>query len=83
MNKLNINLLKKQINYRCTYTGIKETDIIYKKLIKSKINKLSYSELLLLSEIFKKMSDSEILLTLTQKIKPIRIYEDLFKKLNV
>ena len=77
----NIEILKKQILYRCTYTGTKETDLLYKKFIANKINKFSHQELVQLSSLFNEISDTDILLILTRKIKPHSNYEYLFNKL--
>ena len=74
----NINTLKKQIIYRCSYTGTKETDILFKKKILIKLNQLNLSELQDLSNLFKTISDYEISLILTRKILPQKKYEILF-----
>ena len=55
-----IEVLKKTIRYRLSYSGTKETDILYKQMILSKINKLSINELNLLSNLFKDLPDTEI-----------------------
>ena len=44
MSEYNIKKLKKQIIYRCLYTGTKETDLLYQKLIVNKIDTLSSNE---------------------------------------
>ena len=77
----NIKLLKKQIIYRCTHTGIKETDLIYKKTIIKNINRLSLSELQNLSDLFQEISDPEIFLILTGQLIPNKKHESLFDKL--
>ena len=41
----NINDIKKKIIYRCLYSGIKETDLLYKKTIIKNINTLTFEEL--------------------------------------
>ena len=41
MNEKNIKNIKKQIIYRCSYTGTKETDLLYQKLFVNKIDSLS------------------------------------------
>ena len=45
MSEYNIKKLKKKIIYRCLYTGTKETDLLYQKLIVNKLNTLSHNEL--------------------------------------
>ena len=81
MNTNDIEIIKKKILYRCSYTGTKETDLIYHKLIVNKINQLNYQELIQLSNLFKEVSDTDIFLSLTKKIKPHKNYKLLFKKL--
>ena len=77
----NIEFLKKQILYRCSYTGTKETDLLYKKFITNKMNNFTRQELVQLSSLFNELSDTDILLILTRKIKPNSKYEYLFNKL--
>ena len=77
----NIEILKKQILYRSSYTGTKETDLLYKKFIANKINNFTHKELVQLSSLFNEISDTDILLILTRKIKPHSNYEYLFNKL--
>ena len=52
MSEYNIKKLKKQIIYRCSYTGTKETDLLYQKLIVNKIDALNLDELRQLSNLF-------------------------------
>ena len=82
MIEYNIKKLKKQIIYRCSYTGTKETDLLYQKLIVSKIDTLSHNELYQLSTLFNEVSDTDIFLILTNKINPNNKYINLFKKLK-
>ena len=77
----NIEILKKQILYRSSYTGTKETDLLYKKFIANKINNFTHQELVQLSTLFNEISDADILLILTKKIKPHPNYKYLFNKL--
>ena len=77
----NIEILKKQILYRSSYTGTKETDLLYKKFIANKINNFTHQELVQLSTLFNEISDADILLILTNKIKPHPNYKYLFNKL--
>ena len=82
MSEYNIKKLKKQIIYRCSYTGTKETDLLYKKLIVNKIDTLAPNELYQLSNLFNKVSDIDIFLILTNKKNPNSKYANLFKKLK-
>ena len=77
----NIEILKKQILYRSSYTGTKETDLLYKKFIANKINNFTHQELVQLSSLFNEISDADIFLILTKKIKPHENYKYLFNKL--
>ena len=80
MNQETINL-KKIIRYRLSYSGTKETDILYKKMILKKLDTLNDPELLLLSNLFNDISDIEIFNILTNKlIKPPK-YKDLINKI--
>ena len=82
MIEFNIKKLKKQIIYRCSYTGTKETDLLYQKLIVNKIDTLSHDELYKLSTLFNEVSDTDIFLILTNKTNPNNKYINLFKKLK-
>ena len=82
MIEYNIKKLKKQIIYRCSYTGTKESDLLYQKLIVNKIDTLSHNELYQLSILFNEVSDSEIFLILNNKINPNNKYTNLFTKLK-
>ena len=76
-----ITNLKKIIRYRSLYSGTKETDIIYKRIIIDKLDNLNKEELLLLSSIFNEISDNVIFNFLTKKSKPSIKYQDLINKL--
>ena len=82
MSEYNIKKLKKQIIYRCSYTGTKETDLLYQKLIVNKIDTLSLDELYQLSTLFNEVSDTDIFLVLTNKKNLNNKYANLFKKLK-
>ena len=79
--KIEKSYLKKEILYRCSYSGIKETDIMYDKLIIKRIDTFNYRDLALLKDIFIKYSDNEIYLILTKKKLPDKKYNNLFKKI--
>jgi len=82
MSKYNIKKLKKEIIYRCLYTGTKETDLLYQKFFINKIDYLSPCELYQLSNLFYDISDTDIFLILTNKKNPNIKYNNLFKKLK-
>lgn len=76
-----INNLKKIITYRISYSGTKETDILYKKLILNKLDFFDFKELTLLSNLFNEISDTDIFNILTNKLeKPIK-YEAIINKI--
>ena len=76
-----ITNLKKIIRYRSLYSGTKETDIIYKRIIIDKLDNLNKEELLLLSSLFNEISDNVIFNFLTKKSKPSIKYQNLINKL--
>jgi len=73
--------LKKIIKYRSLYSGTKETDFIYNRIIVENLDNLTKNELLLLSNLFHEISDNEIFSLLTKKSKPSIKYQDLINKL--
>jgi len=73
--------LEKIIKYRLSYSGMKETDILYKKLILDKLKYLNENELKLLSNLFIEVSDVRIFNMLTNKEALIQKYENLIKKI--
>ena len=77
----NIKNLKKQVVYRCLYSGTKETDLLYQKTIKKNIDFLTFQELQNLLNLFTQLSDPQIFLVLTKKIYPYKKYKKLFDKL--
>ena len=79
MNEETFNL-KKIIKYRLSYSGTKETDILYRKMILNKLDNLSKKELHLLSNLFKDISDIEIFKIITNKSKKPPKYKDLINK---
>ena len=82
MSDDNIKKIKKKIIYQCSYTGMKETDLLYQQLIVNKIDTLSLDELYQLSTLFNEVSDAEIFLILTNKINSNKKFNNLFKKLK-
>ena len=81
MNSKN-KALKKIIKYRLSYSGTKETDILYNKLFLKKLDILDYEELLLLSNMFKEVSDTDLFDILTNKIKKPIKYKNLIIKIT-
>ena len=73
--------LKKIIKYRLSYSGTKETDIIYKKMIFDKIEIFNNKELHLLSNLLKEISDTDIFDILTNKLEKPKKYQLLIDKI--
>ena len=79
---MTLNSLKKIIKYRSTYSGTKETDILYKEYFIKNLEKFSEHEMKLLKSVFDAYSDDEIYNILTKK-KPVDIkFKNLFEKIN-
>ena len=79
---MTLNSLKKIIKYRSTYSGTKETDILYKKHFINNLNRFSENELKLLKSVFDIYSDNEIYDILTKKIQVNIKFKNLFEKIN-
>jgi len=76
------NSLKKIIKYRSTYSGTKETDILYEKYFIRNLGKFNENELDQLRSIFDVYSDHEIYFILTNKTQPIKKFVNLFDKIK-
>lgn len=79
--KHNIKYLKKRIIYKCSYSGVKETDILYKKIFLNRINDFTYTDLNQISDLFMNLSDPEIFIILSGKKDPPIKFKNLFNKL--
>ena len=77
-----LNSLKKIIKYRSTYSGTKETDILYKQYFISNLNNFNENELNLIKSLFDIYADDEIYDILTNKIKPTPKFKKLFEKIR-
>ena len=71
------NSLKKIIKYRSTYSGTKETDILYEKYFIRNLGKFNENELDQLKSILDIYSDHEIYFILTNKTQPIKKFVNL------
>ena len=78
---MNINYIEKILKYRLSYSGTKETDILYKKLILGKLNNFQNKELNLLISLFDGYSDDEIFGFLTNKDDPPIKFKSLISKI--
>ena len=79
--KLDIKNLKKKIIYRCTYSGSKENELLYKKFFLNNLEEFNYSELNQIYIIFNNLSDPEIYSILLGKKNPPVKFINLFNKL--
>ena len=78
---MNINYIEKILKYRLSYSGTKETDILYKKLILGKLNNFQNEELNLLISLFDEYSDDDIFGFLTNKDEPPMKFKNLISKI--
>ena len=78
---MNINYIDKILKYRLSYSGTKETDILYKKLILGKLNSFQNEELNLLISLFDEYSDDDIFSFLTNKDEPPMKFKNLISKI--
>ena len=78
---MNINYLEKILKYRLSYSGTKETDILYKKLILDKLNYFKNEELNLLISLFDEYTDDDIFGFLTNKVDPPIKFKSLISKI--
>ena len=78
---MTLNSLKKIIKYRSTYSGTKETDILYEKYFINNLKNFNENELNLLKSVFDVYSDDEIYNILTNKSKANTKFKKLFDKI--
>ena len=78
---MTLNSLKKIIKFRSTYSGTKETDILYKKYFINNLDKFSENELKLLKSIFDIYSDDQIYDILTKKTQVNIKFKNFFEKI--
>ena len=77
---MKIKSLEKTIKYRLSYSGTKETDILYNKFFLKNFSNFDKKDLLLIENLFKNFSDNEIYFFLTKKIEVPKKYKSLFNK---
>ena len=78
---MSFNSLKKTIKYRVSYSGTKETDILYKKYFIDDFNKFNDNDLIDIQKLFNNYSDNEMYDFLTQKRNIPYKYDNIFKKI--
>ena len=80
---MSFNSLKKTIKYRVSYSGTKETDILYKRYFINQLDKFTEKDLEDIKSIFNQFSDNEIYDFLTSKVTiPLEFKEIFYKILN-
>tara|TARA_A100001011_G_scaffold306192_1_gene321071 strand:- start:449 stop:697 length:249 start_codon:yes stop_codon:yes gene_type:complete len=78
---MSFNTLKKAIKYRVSYSGTKETDILYKRYFLDDFDKFNYEELSEIKNLFDTYSDNEMYDFLTNLNEIPNEYQNLFKKI--
>ena len=78
---MSFNLLKTQIKYRVSYSGTKETDILYKKYFLDDFDKFNYKELIGIKHLFDSYSDNEMYDFLTNLKEILNKHKNLVKKI--
>lgn len=78
---MSFNSLKKTIKYRVSYSGTKETDILYKRYFINQLDKFSEKDLEDIKSIFNQFSDNEIYDFLTSKVTIPLGFKEIFNKI--
>ena len=78
---MSFNSLKKTIKYRVSYSGTKETDILYKRYLINHLDKFTEKDLEDIKSIFNQFSDNEIYDFLTSKVAIPLEFKEIFNKI--
>ena len=78
---MSFNLLKKTIKYRVSYSGTKETDILYKRYFINQLDKFTEKDLEDIKSIFNQFSDNEIYDFITSKVAIPLEFKEIFNKI--
>jgi Uncharacterized conserved protein len=78
---MSFNSLKKTIKYRVSYSGTKETDILYKRYFINQLDKFNEKDLEDIKSIFDHFSDNEIYDFLTSKVATPLEFKVIFNKI--
>ena len=78
---MSFNSLKKTIKYRVSYSGTKETDILYKRYVINQLDKFSEKDLEEIKSLFNQFSDNEIYDFLTSKVTIPLGFKEIFNKI--
>ena len=78
---MSFNSLKKTIKYRVSYSGTKETDILYKRYFINQLDKFNDKDLEKIKSLFNQFSDNEIYDFLTSKVAIPLAFKEIFNKI--
>ena len=78
---MSFNSLKKTIKYRVSYSGTKETDILYKRYFINQLDKFTEKDLEDIKSIFNQFSDNEIYDFLTSNVSIPLEFKEIFNKI--
>ena len=78
---MSFNSLKKTIKYRVSYSGTKETDILYKRYFINQLDKFTEKDLEDIKSIFNQFSDNEIYDFFTSKLDIPLEFKGIFNKI--
>ena len=78
---MSFNSLKKTIKYRVSYSGTKETDILYKRYFINQLDKFTEKDLEDIKSIFNQFSDNEIYDFITSKVAIPLKFKEIFNKI--
>ena len=78
---MSFNSLKKTIKYRVSYSGTKETDILYKRYFINQLDKFTEKDLEDIKSIFNQFSDNEIYDFLTSNVAIPSEFMEIFNKI--
>ena len=78
---MSFNSLKKTIKYRVSYSGTKETDILYNRYFINHLDKFTEKDLGDIKSILNQFSDNEIYDFLTSKVAIPLEFKEIFNKI--
>ena len=78
---MSFNSLKKTIKYSVSYSGTKETDILYKRYFINQLDKFTEKDLEDIKSIFNQFSDNEIYDFLTSNVAIPLEFKEIFNKI--
>lgn len=78
---MSFNSLKKTIKYRVSYSGTKETDILYKRYFINQLDKFTEKDLEDIKSIFNQFSDNEIYDFFTSRVAIPLEFKEIFNKI--